>query len=112
MDNRTLNAAMIEAIVLSIIARSPSYGYEIIKRVGDMTDGAIEWAAGSLYPVLHRMEMNGHIESFWHQPEGERKRKYYRITDDGQKALEREKREWSTVERLVHELWRPSPAAD
>lgn len=111
MDNRTLNAAMIEAIVLSILSRSPSYGYEIIKRVGEMTDGAIEWAAGSLYPVLHRMELNGHIESFWQQPEGGRRRKYYRITPDGEAALVREKQEWSTVQKLFLELWQPVPTS-
>ena len=111
MDNRTLNAAMIEAIVLSILSRHPSYGYEIIKQVGEMTDGAIEWAAGSLYPVLHRMELNGHVESFWQQPEGERRRKYYRITADGEAALESEKSQWSTVQQLFTQLWRPSTAS-
>ena len=109
MDKRGMTAATVEAVVLSILARNPSYGYEIIKEVGRLTDGEIEWAAGSLYPVLHRMELNGRIASFWHQPEGERKRKYYQITAEGLKALEVEKREWSTVQNLFTHLWQTTP---
>ena len=111
MDKRALNAATIEAIVLSIVARTPSYGYEIIKQVEELSEGEIQWAAGSLYPVLHRMEMNGHIDSFWQQPEGERRRKYYRITDEGLAALEREKQEWMRMQNLFTHLWTPSTAS-
>lgn len=107
MDKRALNAATIEAIVLSIVSRSPTYGYEIIKQVEELSEGEIQWAAGSLYPVLHRMELNGHIASFWQQPEGERKRKYYRITEGGLAALEREKLEWMRMQSLFTLLWEP-----
>ncbi len=110
MDKRSMTAATVETIVLSILARQPSYGYDIIRQVSEMTGGAIEWAAGSLYPVLHRLELDARVESYWMQPEGERKRKYYRITEHGLAALEREKQNWSTVQNLFDQLWSPLPS--
>lgn len=75
-----------------------------------LSGGEIEWAAGSLYPVMHRMETDGLIEAFWVEQEGERKRRYYRITPRGLNALDVEKREWLTVHNILAQLWGLQPA--
>lgn len=109
MSVKSLNGASITAIILSILRGGDSYGYAIIQRVRDLTDGDVEWTAGSLYPVLHRMKSNGWIEDYWHEPENERRRKYYRVTPAGLKALAREREKWMTFHRLLTELWSEQP---
>jgi len=105
MSTKSLNGASITAIVLSILRRGDSYGYEIISRVRDLSQGDVEWTAGSLYPVLHRMKTNGWIRDYWHEPDGERRRRYYAITPAGQKALETERRKWMTFHHVLTTLW-------
>lgn len=107
MLSKPMTAASINAIILTILDRGDSYGYEIIKHVRDLSDGEIDWPAGSLYPVLHRMKTDGLVTSYWHQPDGERRRRYYRITAQGRTALSAEKKQWFTVHNLLIQLWGP-----
>jgi DNA-binding PadR family transcriptional regulator len=107
MLSKPMTAASINAIILTILDRADSYGYQIIKQVRDLSDGEIDWQAGSLYPVLHRMKTDGLVTAYWLQPEGERRRRYYRITDKGREALGAEKEQWFTVHNLLIQLWGP-----
>lgn len=108
MPTKALTGASAQTIVLSILADGDTYGYRIINRVRQLSDGEVEWAAGSLYPLLHRMKADGFVESYW--VEEERRRRYYRITAKGRKALEREKREWLSVHRIFVRLWGLQPS--
>jgi len=82
-------------IILSSLAESHKYGYEITKDVHRLTDGSITIKEGSLYPALHKLEKQKLIEGYWVQQEpGKPDRKYYRITDEGLKAVEVEKERW------------------
>ena len=105
MASKSLTGASVPSIILSILARADSYGYDIIQQVHDLSDGEIEWAAGSLYPVLHRMKANGQIEDYWVEQEGSRKRRFYRVTPKGHKALVRERDNWLAVHGLLARLW-------
>ena len=60
--NKDLVAASAAPLVLSILSEGESYGYAILKRVGELSGGELEWTDGMLYPVLHRLERNGHVE--------------------------------------------------
>jgi DNA-binding PadR family transcriptional regulator len=102
-----LVAASIKPFVLSILAEGESYGYAVIQRVKALTGGRIEWTTSTLYPVLHSLENKGLLESQWRiSGEGPR-RKYYRLTPKGRKALEREKQQWLDVHRALVQLWTP-----
>jgi DNA-binding PadR family transcriptional regulator len=91
--------------LLSILARGESYGYAIIERVKALTAGQIEWTTITLYPVLHSLENDGLLESRWQDsPDGPR-RKYYRLTPKGRKALSREKQQWLDVHTALLRLW-------
>src|SRR5438876_6034629 len=81
--SKDLIAASSTPLVLSILAEQDSYGYAILKRVRELSGGRIEWTDGMLYPVLHRLERNGHVKARWDVAEGGRQRKYYRITRTG-----------------------------
>src|SRR4028119_385288 len=81
--NKDLIAASSTPIVLAILAEEDSYGYAILKRVRELSGGRMEWTDGMLYPVLHRLERLGHVESRSEVAESGRRRRYYRITSPG-----------------------------
>jgi DNA-binding PadR family transcriptional regulator len=105
--SRELVAASARPLVLSILSRGESYGYAIIQEVKTRSGGKVEWTEGMLYPVLHRLEREGLIESYWEEPEGGRKRKYYKLKRDGRKALESEREQWSVIQAALNTLWEP-----
>ena len=109
MLNRELNAATAKPAVLAILAEGESYGYEIIKKVHELSDEKIEWAEGALYPLLHRLEREGLIESTFRTAENGRKRKYYRLMAAGKKHLALERNQWSVATGLLDKLWGPKP---
>ena len=91
MLSKDLMAATIRPAVLAILAQKESYGYEIIKEVINLTNEQIEWGEGALYPLLHRLEREKLIESFWKVGETGRRRKYYRLLAEGKTELAKEK---------------------
>jgi DNA-binding PadR family transcriptional regulator len=111
MVSRELVAASSIPLVLSILSLGESYGYAIIKSVRSLSKNELEWTDGMLYPVLHRLEEQGWIESVWRTAESGRKRKYYRITKTGLEELERRRDQWTTVNTTLEKVWselRPS----
>jgi PadR family transcriptional regulator PadR len=105
MINKDLVAASSTPLVLAILAEGDSYGYAILKRVRELSGGALEWTDGMLYPVLHRLEKAGLVEARWDQAESGRKRKYYRVTEAGREQLAEERRQWSTVDQALRNIW-------
>jgi len=103
--NKDLVAASSTPLLLAILAEGDSYGYAILKRVRDLSGGELEWTDGMLYPVLHRLERSGLIESRWEQADSGRRRKYYRLTPAGREQLADERRQWSTVDETLRKIW-------
>ncbi len=91
---------------MKIIGDEDAYGYDLIKRMEQSSDGYYSLKEGSLYPILYRLEDRGLIESYSQTFEGERKvaRKYYRITQEGQKALEEMLDEWKTHVKKTNQV--------
>jgi len=103
---KELVAASATPMVLSILARGESYGYAIIQEVRTLSGGELEWTDGMLYPVLHRLERQGLIQSRWGESDTGRKRKYYRLSDKGGAALKQERQQWMTVHTALAKLWK------
>ena len=103
--SKDLVAASTTPLVLAILAEGDSYGYAIIKRVGELSGGHLQWTDGMLYPVLHRLERQGMVAAKWGTADTGRKRKYYRLTAKGQKHLEAERRRWQVVDQTLHRIW-------
>jgi DNA-binding PadR family transcriptional regulator len=103
--NKDLIAASSTPIVLAILAEGDSYGYAILQRVRELSGGRMEWTDGMLYPVLHRLERLGHVEARWEVAESGRRRKYYRITSQGQAQLADERRQWLAVDATLRGIW-------
>jgi PadR family transcriptional regulator, regulatory protein PadR len=103
---KDLVAASATPLVLGILATEDSYGYAILKQVNTMSGGQLEWTDGLLYPLLHRLERLGHVESYWRTPTGERRRKYYRITEQGRAELVAHRHQWEAVLAALSDVWR------
>jgi PadR family transcriptional regulator PadR len=98
-----------DTMILSILLKEPSYGYEISKEIKTITDGKYIIKETTLYSAFTRMEKNGYIESYESEPGANgtgKKRTYYRITEEG-KAYYREKcREWKLTKEVVENFIR------
>lgn len=105
MISKELVAASTRPMLLAILAKGESYGYAIIEQVRTRSGGDLEWSEGMLYPVLHRLENEKLILSSWKLGENGRKRKYYRLSAAGTKALEIERKQWSTVHNTLTAMW-------
>ena len=103
--SKDLVGASVSTVILSLLNQEDSYGYEMIQKVKEFTNGEVEWHEVGIYPVLKKLENEGMIRSYWKMLEGERPRKYYTIQEDGIKQLEENKYEWSLVEMLYKKLW-------
>jgi DNA-binding PadR family transcriptional regulator len=106
MLSKDLVAASAKPLILSILSMEESYGYAIMQRIKELSEGQIQWTDGMLYPVLHRMEKEGLIESEWKEADTGRKRKYYHIKETGHDALKREQKQWNTVTDTLSKLWK------
>ena len=109
MISKELVGASARPLILSIIARSEAYGYAILQRMQELSQGEIDWKDGFLYPVLHRLEDEGLITSVWRTADSGRRRKYYRITPEGMRALRSEKKQWLRVNAILAGLWDVEP---
>jgi len=103
--SKDLNAASASAIVLGILQTGESYGYAIVQKVRELSGGEVEWTDGMLYPILHRLEADGLIGARWGESETGRKRKYYRLTAQARPVMEDDRRQWQTVNAILHGLW-------
>ncbi len=108
---KDLVAASATPLVLAILAEGDSYGYAIIKRVAELSGGHLQWTDGMLYPVLHRLERQGHVEAEWSEADSGRKRKYYRITSDGRAQLAAQRQQWQVVDDTLRGIWMQVSAA-
>ena len=98
---KDLVAASATPLVLAILSEGESYGYAIIKRVDELSGGRLRWTDGMLYPVLHRMERNGLVKASWGRAESGRRRKYYRLTDQGSEELANQQQQWQVVNETL-----------
>lgn len=103
---KDLVAASAVPLVLAILEDGESYGYAILKRIDELSGGALEWTDGMLYPLLHRLDRLGYVEARWDGSEGERRRRYYRVTPAGREALGEQRRQWEVVSDALRNAWR------
>ncbi|MEM8782345.1 MAG: PadR family transcriptional regulator [Planctomycetota bacterium] len=92
--HKSLLHGSLDVLVLAILADGPQYGYSLQKKVSEAGNHAIK--AGTLYPLLHRMEADGLITPTWEKTTG-RPRKWYALTPAGQKALTRQAADWQAA---------------
>ena len=105
MPSKELVAASTKPLLLALPSSGESYGYELIERVRELSGGTLEWSDGMLYPVLRRLEREGLVSSRWVVAETGRRRRYYRLTEEGAAVEETARAEWQEVDRTLRSAW-------
>ena len=84
-------------LILRSLASAPNHGFAIARRIHQLSKSVLKVEQGSLYPALHRMELDGLIESYWDTTENNRRAKYYKLTRRGVRALASETTRWESL---------------
>jgi DNA-binding PadR family transcriptional regulator len=93
-----------ETIVLAVLSRGDSYGFEIFKTIRDATGGAYEIKEATLYASYRRLLKDGLVEAYWGDETQGGRRKYYRITDAGQAVYRDNVRAWVLTRGIIDSL--------
>ncbi len=108
---RELKRGSLELIVLHLLSHGEAYGYEIVTKLTERTNGSLGVTDGTLYPVLYRLERAGSVEVRWETPQRGVPRKYYRLTEAGHAELAQLTREWTPfADAMTRLLYKPKEA--
>lgn len=75
-------------LVFHLIAQGPSYGNQLMERIGELTEGVLSVNPNTMYPLLRKLEEDGMIEGQWEHPE-RRSRRFYSLTRKGRAEYKR-----------------------
>ncbi|WP_295071529.1 PadR family transcriptional regulator [Ruminococcus sp.] len=95
----TINAGLLDAMVLSIVQRNDTYGYEITQYLRK----AVDISESTLYPVLRRLQKGDMLETYDKEYMG-RNRRYYRLTEQGETSLEEYREEWRNHKKKIDSI--------
>jgi PadR family transcriptional regulator, regulatory protein PadR len=88
-------------IILSVLNSGSAHGYEIVRRVNELSDGIFEWQEGTIYPALHKLEARELIQGQWVEASSGKMRRVYSLTKRGKRALIADAQEWSVYSKAV-----------
>jgi PadR family transcriptional regulator, regulatory protein PadR len=97
MPESELLQGTLDLLILKALALDQMHGMGIARRISQITNGAFEVKAGSLFPALHRMEQAGWLASEWGESETKRRSKFYRLTRTGRSRLQSESQRWERI---------------
>jgi PadR family transcriptional regulator PadR len=105
MPKTALLQGTLDLVILKVLALGPNHGWGISNRIRQMSREGLATSQGSLYPALHRLEMDGLVESKMVPSENNRRARVYTITDAGRQQLDAETEQWehfsSSMRRLL-----------
>lgn len=95
-----------DTIILYLLLDGPSYGYEISKKIKDLSDEKYIIKQTTLYSAFTRMEKNGYIESYSVDAESGKRRTYYRVTESGLDYYREKCNEWNLTKEVIERFIR------
>ena len=98
------NRSDIKMLLLSLLSKEDMYGYQLIQELKELSQNYFLLKEGCLYPILHSLESDELIKSYWEETESKRKKKYYHITQEGMKLLKKEKNEWKKYAKCINNI--------
>jgi DNA-binding PadR family transcriptional regulator len=93
-----------DAVILRQLAEEDGYGYQISKKVANISSGRLELKEATLYTAFRRLEGAGYIRSYWGNEMVGARRRYYSLTEDGRKKLEEEVQAWYETREVLNRL--------
>lgn len=103
-DLRDVQKGSAEMILLSLLEGRPRHGYELAKTIESQSGNRLQFHVASLYPMLYRLERKQLVEGKWVEKPGERRRRYYRLTPAGRRALAVHRRTWREFMSALNSL--------
>ncbi len=97
-----------DTLLLSLLRAQPMYGYQIIREMDSRSRGYFKFREGTLYPALHRLEGAGVVSGNWRRLASGKERRYYQLTDKGQRLLEQKLAEWQGFSSAVNLIMQPA----
>lgn len=94
MPKTDLLQGTLDLLILKILTLGPNHGWGISNRIRQISREGLNASQGSLYPALHRLELNGDVESEMTPSENNRRARVYRLTPAGKRRLDTEKATW------------------
>jgi transcriptional regulator len=102
--DRELKKGSAELLILSLLEARPRHGYELSKLIHARSAGQVTFHVDSLYPLLYRLEERAWIKGAWVEKDGERRRRFYRLTPAGRRVLARQRRTWEAFVEAVRRI--------
>jgi PadR family transcriptional regulator PadR len=102
--NLELLKGTLDLLILRTLDLRPMHGSAIAERIAQVTRGAFQVKAGSLFPALHRLEQEGWIEGEWQESAEGRRIRSYTLTRDGKRQLAAEKKTWTRIVEAMNAL--------
>lgn len=102
--NKDLMKGSTSILILSLLDREDMYGYQIAHELKMLSNQVFELKEGTLYPMLHGLENEKAIESYWFDADNGKRRKYYRITEAGKNLLGNKKSEWEVYSKAINSV--------
>ena len=100
-DKINIPQGTLDLLILTIVRREPLHGYGIALRLKSLTRGTFQINPGSLFPALYALERDGKLRCEERPSENNRRARYYTLTPQGRKQLEREERRWERVTAAI-----------
>jgi PadR family transcriptional regulator, regulatory protein PadR len=91
----------LDMLILKTLSRGPMHGFGIARSIQQISDEVLRVEEGSLYPALHRLELDGMIDAEWRQSDNNRRAKYYRLSAPGRKQLLKETNRWRQLSQAI-----------
>jgi transcriptional regulator len=91
----------LELLIMKTLVLEPMHGWGIAQRIQQLSRDALQVGHGSLYPALHRLELNGLVASEWGPSENNRRAKYYSLTKYGHERLKTELADWKRTSQAI-----------
>ena len=108
MDTRALDRELkrgsAELLILSVLDARPRHGYDLAKLIHARSGGQLTFHIDSLYPLLYRLEERGWIAGAWVEKAGERRRRFYKVTAEGQRVLAQQRKTWAAFVEAVRRV--------
>ena len=98
----------LDALILAVLELEPQHGYAVMEALQERSGGALDLPTGTLYPALRRLERAGYLASEWSTVSG-RKRRTYRLTASGRRALAAERTQWRDFAAVIEGVLGPRP---
>ncbi len=101
---RELKKGSAELLILSLVEHQPRHGYDIGNLIEQRSGGVLRFNVASLYPLLYRLEQRGWIKGRWVEEQGQRRRRFYRLTPDGRRMLAAQRHTWREFVEAINRI--------